>query len=148
MKRRPARSPETETHRPPHGASGESPCSAERTPKRRVRRQPALPLSESVSGLPAGVRDYLDATSLRELLDDLNLGPLERAVAEERLAGATIREIAASSGIKKWRVERAMEMVRRRWRERREADAPSRPTRHTAGWQDVYLSETRRRGKP
>jgi len=117
--------------------------------RRRALGPPTLPLAESLPGLPPVVTDYLEESALCEALDALGLNPLERAVAEMRIAGATVREIADSSGIRKWRIERALASIRRRVVAARHGALPVRAAaRGAAGWQDVYLSETRRRGKP
>lgn len=114
----------------------------------RKKRRPPLPLHPDFPGPSPIAQDYLLASQLQEALDALRLNPLERAVAEMRLTGATVREIAASSGIKKWRIEGAMAAIRRRWLEARQGPERPSPVRRAAGWQDVYMAEMRRRGKP
>ena len=80
---------------------------------------------------------------LQDAIDAMGLLPLERDVLELRAAGAPIREISERLGVRKWRVERAVTRIRARY------NAMRRATRRapTAGWQEVYLSETRRAGK-
>jgi DNA-directed RNA polymerase specialized sigma24 family protein len=69
----------------------------------------------------------------------MKLRPLERSVLELRVAGVSIRDIAGRIGVPKCRVERALVRIRSRFAAVRRAP--------DAGWQDVYLSETRRAGK-
>jgi DNA-directed RNA polymerase specialized sigma24 family protein len=109
---------------------------------RHERRHRSLPLAESLRGLSSREADYLSTTELRELLDSLHLDAFERCVAGLRLSGHTIREIAALAGVPKCRVEGALRRVRRRVRAWQCGALRS----GTTGWQEVYLSEVRRRG--
>jgi DNA-binding CsgD family transcriptional regulator len=110
--------------------------------RRRDVKHPALPLYDSVSGLPPRVIDYLVNSKVAEDLGALRLHPLELTVAEMRAAGCSLREIARATGVSKWTVEQVLMMVRRRLRSRHHAEQSG-----AAGWQEVYLAETRRRGR-
>ncbi|HEY3269019.1 MAG TPA: sigma factor-like helix-turn-helix DNA-binding protein [Armatimonadota bacterium] len=106
--------------------------------QRREFRRKSVCLNDFLAGLNPAEEAYLFASQLADLVDALRLPLLERAVLELRLQGRTIREIAALTGLKKWRVEQAIRRLRRAWRISRKASSPHQ------GWQSAYLSETQR----
>lgn len=120
----------------------EYPFRSERDWMRYERRHRTIPLPESLGAIAPGEAAYLFTSRLRELLDSLRLDPFERSVAELRLAGHTIRETARLTGLPKCRVEGALRRVRRRV----QAWQCGALRAGTTGWQEVYLSEVRRRG--
>jgi hypothetical protein len=122
---------------------GDYPCVSEARFRRRERGRPTLPLTDLAAGLPDEALNYLQDTTLQDAIDAMGLLPLERDVLELRAAGAPIREISERLGVRKWRVERAVTRIRARYNAVRRA--PRRAP--AAGWQEVYLSETRRVGK-
>lgn len=109
---------------------------------RREARHPSQTIRVDTVGLPAEVLEYLAESRHAELIASLRLHPVVRAVTLMRIAGYSVREIVLSTGLRKWRVERALRTVRRK------LEYGRRSLGHGAdGWQEVYLEETRRRGK-
>lgn len=108
----------------------------------REARHPACRIPDNAVGLPAEALDYLECSRRAEIIASLRLHPVVRAVTLMRLGGYTVREIALITGLRKWRVERALRTVRRKLERRAGNDGYA-----AAGWQDVYLTETRRKGK-
>lgn len=119
--------------------SGPYPFVSEDQFDRRNRRHADLPLTDLASGLPARAVDYLADSMLSDAIRAMALTPLQARVLELRAAGVPVREIAERLGVGKWRIEGAIRRIRARFRARRHAPAE--------GWQEVYLSETRRAGR-
>lgn len=106
---------------------------------RRIQRHADMPLTDLSAGLPTQTMRYLWETAMLETMEALGLSPFERRVLELRVDAAPIREIAARTGVPKYQVESALRHIRRLFKHRRDQAC--------GGWQDVYLSETRRLGK-
>jgi hypothetical protein len=99
-------------------------------------------LADDAVGLPPEALEYLAGSRRAEIIASLRLHPVVEAITLMRLAGCTVREIVQSTGLRKWRVERALRTVRRKLECRRNLDGFG-----ADGWQEVYLNETRRTGK-
>jgi hypothetical protein len=121
---------------------GDYPFCSDRQLARRDSKHPTERLSGSEAAMANSALAYLERSRCIELLDALRLHPVDREVARLREDGFTVREIVEKTGLKKWRVERALETVQHRLRAAQRVEPGG-----AVGWQDVYLAETRRRGR-
>ena len=120
------------------------PCMSEARFRRHDRAHPSLPLTELAAGLPQDALNYLAETLEEESMRTMGLSVEERAVLGLRLTGCSMRDVAERLGISKSRVEKALVRIRACYVALQGAHRSAAAT----GWQEVYLSETRRSGKP
>lgn len=116
----------------------EYPCYSEVEYSKRDRAHPTLPLNETLDRFTAPDHPYLEETEDDELLESLGLCFVDLTVLRLKMAGCTIRSIAANLGLKKWKVERTLKRIRAAYQNRAECGM--------LGWQAVYRAETRRQG--
>lgn len=126
-----------------YGLDGEYPFFSEARFRRQRKRHPEDSLSDAFAFLDRDAAAYLFASETHDLLEQLDLHPVDRAIVHMRMGGFSLREIARETGLKKCRIEKAMKCARSR---HLEVKRGKRPTQKYAGWQQVYLSEMRRSG--
>lgn len=116
----------------------EYPCYSEVEYRKRDGAHPSLSFNETLDILTAPDHSYLDETEVDDLLENLGLSFVDLTVLRMKMAGSTIRSIAANLGMKKWKVERTMKRIRAAYQNRAECGM--------LGWQAVYRAETRCQG--